>query len=203
LQRRQFESNYTEVATKRESDNRRRETELTQRLDQAKANNQLLMTQRSEQLRVVSLRKKSQIEEVQSARESMLKLQHDRIQTEVLKNKKEQEAAIMGLRELKKQQVEQAKERHEYERQRALQNIERSKKEAEEEKEKLEAAITQKDSRSEQMKKERERTVNLSKTRAQRAGIRRELIKKDLETFDERARRAEVFAQHVLQPSVN
>ena len=64
------------------------------------------MTQRSEQLRVVSLRKKSQIEEVQSARESMLKLQHDRIQTEVLKNKKEQEAAIMGLRELKKQQVE-------------------------------------------------------------------------------------------------
>jgi len=203
LQRRQFESNYTEVATKRESDNRRRETELTQRLDQAKANNQLLMTQRSEQLRVVSLRKKSQIEEVQSARESMLKLQHDRIQTEVLKNKKEQEAAIMGLRELKKQQVEQAKERHEYERQRALQNIERSKKEAEEEKEKLEAAITQKDSRSEQMKKERERTVNLSKTRAQRAGIRRELIKKDLETFDERARRAEVFAQHVHQPSVN
>merc|ERR1712123_314167 len=147
-------------------------------------------TQRSEQLRVVSLRKKSQIEEVQRASESMLKLQHDRIQTEVLKNKKEQ-------------QVEQAKERHEYERQRALQNIERSKKEAEEEKEKLEAAITQKDSRSEQMKKERERTVNLSKTRAQRAGIRRELIKKDLETFDERARRAEVFAQHVHQPSVN
>jgi len=200
LQRRQFESNYVEVASKRESDNRRRETELTMRLDQAKANNQLLMTQRSEQLRVASLKKKSQIEEVQSARESMLKLQHDRIQAEVLKNKKEQEAAIMGLRELKKQQVEQAKERHEYERQRAQQNIERSKKEAEVEKEKLEAAITQKDSRSDQIKKERERTVLLSKTRAQRAGIRRELIKKDLETFDERARRAEVIAQHVPQP---
>jgi len=200
LQRRQFESNYIEVASKRESDNRRRESELTQRLDQAKANNQLLMTQRSEQLRVASMKKKSQIEEVQSARESMLKIQHDRIQAEVLKNKKEQEAAILGLRELKKQQVKEARERHEYERQRAMQNIERSKKEAEAEKEKLEVKIEQKDSRSEQIKKERERTVLLSKTRAQRAGIRRELIKKDLETFDERARRAEVFAAHVPQP---
>ena len=115
------------------------------------------MTQRSEQLRVASMKKKSQIEEVQSARESMLKIQHDRIQAEVLKNKKEQEAAILGLRELKKQQVKEARERHEYERQRAMQNIERSKKEAEAEKEKLEVKIEQKDSRSEQIKKERER----------------------------------------------
>ena len=152
-----------------------------------------------------------------------------------------------------------AKERHEYERQRAIQNIERSKREADEEKEKLAKSINQKDTRSEQLKKERERvsrfssvsqflervlmehiesicsleskltfmsicsiripsrnrdisayfqltfplfqTVLISKTRAKREGIRRELIKKDLETFDERARRAEVFAHMIPQPA--
>ena len=41
----------------------------------------------------------------------------------------------------------------------------------------------------------------ISKTRAKREGIRRELIKKDLETFDERARRAEVFAHMIPQPA--
>jgi len=201
LSRRQFESNYIEVSTKREAENRRKEQELTSRLEQAKANNKLLMAQRSEALRVAAQKRKSQIEEVQTQRESILRLQQDRIQAEVLKNKKEQEAAILGLQQLKKQQLEQAKERHEYERQRALQNIERSKREAETEKEKLEKSINQKDCRSEQLKKERERTVLLSKTRAKKEGIRRELIKKDLETFDERARRAEVFAHMIPQPS--
>ena len=33
-------------------------------------------------------------------------MQQDRIQAEVLKNKKEQEAAILGLQQLKKQQLE-------------------------------------------------------------------------------------------------
>ena len=37
----------------------------------------------------------------------------------------------------------------------------------------------------------------VSKTRAQREGIRRELLKKDLETFDERARRAEIYANMI------
>jgi len=201
LSRRQFETNYTEVSTKREQDNRRKEAELTTRLEQAKTNNALLMAQRSEQLRAASQKKKSQIEEVQSQREAILKLQQDRIQAEVLKNKKEQEAAILGLQQLKKQQLEQAKERHEYERQRAIHNIERSKREADEEKEKLAKSINKKDTRSEQLKKERERTVLISKTRAKREGIRRELIKKDLETFDERARRAEVFAHMIPQPA--
>ena len=88
------------------------------------------MAQRSEQLRAASQKKKSQIEEVQSfgvltnfeywpsfekiknlkpknsQRETILKMQQDRIQAEVLKNKKEQEAAILGLQQLKKQQLE-------------------------------------------------------------------------------------------------
>ena len=74
--------------------------------EQAKANNKLLMAQRSEALRVAAQKRKSQIEEVQTQRESILRLQQDRIQAEVLKNKKEQEAAILGLQQLKKQQLE-------------------------------------------------------------------------------------------------
>ena len=64
------------------------------------------MAQRSEALRVAAQKRKSQIEEVQTQRESILRLQQDRIQAEVLKNKKEQEAAILGLQQLKKQQLE-------------------------------------------------------------------------------------------------
>ena len=64
------------------------------------------MAQRSEALRVAAQKRKSQIEEVQTQRESILRLQQDRIQAEVLKNKKEQEAAILGQQQLKKQQLE-------------------------------------------------------------------------------------------------
>merc|ERR1719242_1531939 len=50
--RRHFENNYLEVSTKKEQENRKKEIELNQKLNQAKLNNQILMDQRSESLRI-------------------------------------------------------------------------------------------------------------------------------------------------------
>jgi len=59
-------------------------------------------------------------------------------------------------------------------------------------------SINKKSERTEQLRKDREKTILISKSRAKKEGIRRELIKKDLETFDERARRAEMFASMIV-----
>lgn len=195
--RKQFELNYSEVETKREEDNRRKETELKLKLDQAQRNNKLLMEQRSEAIRVAAGRKRYQINEAQAARDILERQQHEKIERELLKNKKEQELALQGLEKLRLQRLDQAKEKHEQERLRALQNLEKSKMEHEQERALLERSINKKSARTEQLRKDRERNIMVSKTRAQREGIRRELLKKDLETFDERARRAEIYANMI------
>jgi hypothetical protein len=196
--RRHFENNYLEVSAKKESENRKKEIELNQKLNQAKLNNQLLMEQRSESLRIQAERKKSQIFEVQNARDILIKQQQDRIQLEMIKNNKQEQAAIAGLEKLRQQRLEQAKEKHEYERQRAQINLEKSKIDQENEKLLLEQNINKKTKRTEQLRRDREKTILISKCRAKKEGTRRELIKKDLETFDERARKAEMFANMIV-----
>merc|ERR1719403_285803 len=144
------------------------------------------MEQRSEALRLASIRKKNQINEVQTAKDIQMKQQH-RIQKELIKSQKQEEAALQGLEKLRLKRIEQAKEKHEYERQRAQQNLEKSKQEFEQEQAQLEESINKKTARAELIKRERERTILLSKSRAKEAGAKRELLKKDLETFDDRA----------------
>jgi len=156
------------------------------------------MEQRSEALRLASIRKKNQINEVQTAKDIQMKQQQDRIQKELIKSQKQEEAALQGLEKLRLKRIEQAKEKHEYERQRAQQNLEKSKQEFEQEQAQLEESINKKTARAELIKRERERTILLSKSRAKEAGAKRELLKKDLETFDDRARRAEIFANMIV-----
>ena len=136
------------------------------------------MEQRSEALRLASIRKKNQINEVQTAKDIQMKQQQDRIQKELIKSQKQEEAALQGLEKLRLKRIErkslskaqvcaeksilklcfsEAKEKHEYERQRAQQNLEKSKQEFEQEQALLEESINKKTARAELIKRERER----------------------------------------------
>ena len=64
------------------------------------------MDQRSESLRIQAERKKSQISEVQTAKDIIVKQQQDRIQQELVKNKKNEQAALAGLENLRQQRLE-------------------------------------------------------------------------------------------------
>ena len=55
------------------------------------------MEQRSEALRLASIRKKNQINEVQTAKDIQMKQQQDRIQKELIKSQKQEDAALLGL----------------------------------------------------------------------------------------------------------
>ena len=41
------------------------------------------------------------------------------------------------------------------------------------------------------------KTILISKMRAQKEGVRRDVIRAELESFDEKAKRAQLFAQHI------
>jgi len=64
------------------------------------------MDQRSESLRIQAERKKSQISEVQTAKDIIVKQQQDRIQQELVKNKKNEQAALAGLEKLRQLRLE-------------------------------------------------------------------------------------------------
>jgi len=64
------------------------------------------MEQRSEALRLASIRKKNQINEVQTAKDIQMKQQQDRIQKELIKSQKQEEAALQGLEKLRLKRIE-------------------------------------------------------------------------------------------------
>ena len=64
------------------------------------------MGQRSEALRLASIRKKNQINEVQTAKDIQMKQQQDRIQKELIKSQKQEEAALQGLEKLRLKRIE-------------------------------------------------------------------------------------------------
>ena len=64
------------------------------------------MEQRSEALRLASIRKKNQINEVQTAKDIQMKQQQDRIQQELIKSQKQEAAALQGLEKLRLKRIE-------------------------------------------------------------------------------------------------
>ena len=64
------------------------------------------MEQRSEALRLASIRKKNQINEVQTAKDIQMKQQQDRIQKELIISQKQEEAALQGLEKLRLKRIE-------------------------------------------------------------------------------------------------
>ena len=64
------------------------------------------MEQRSEALRLASIRKKNQINEVQTAKDIQMKQQQDRIQKELIRSQKQEEAALQGLEKLRLKRIE-------------------------------------------------------------------------------------------------
>jgi len=120
------------------------------------------MKQRSTAIRVAAERKQKQIEEVQQAKDILLREQRDRIEQEIRRNELLAEEARKGADRIKLKRLDEAKEKHIQERQRAMKNMERSKIEFENDKNNLENAISTKLKKTTQIQKEREK-VNLTK----------------------------------------
>lgn len=195
--RKNFEETHNEVVHHQMELNKQKEMELSRRLDQAKRNNGLLMQQRSTAIRVAAERKSKQIEEVQAAREAMLREQRAKLEEETRRNELLAAEALKGASKMKLKKLEEAKEKHIHERLRFQENLDRSKVEFESEKKRLENQISLKLHRQNQIARERERTILISKMRAQKEGVRRDVIRAELESFDEKAKRAQLFAQHI------
>merc|ERR1712054_346403 len=80
--RKNFEETHNEVVHHQLELNKQKEAELVRRLEQAKRNNGLLMQQRSTAIRMAAERKSKQIEEVQLARDKMIREQQQKIEEE-------------------------------------------------------------------------------------------------------------------------
>jgi hypothetical protein len=119
------------------------------------------MKHRTSTLRIASERKQRQIKEVQYAKNILLREQKERIEEETRKNEIHAEQARRGIDRIKQIKIEEAKEKHIQERQRAIQNIERSKNEIETDKKRLEKEIIKKTKRTEEIKKVREKVIFL------------------------------------------
>jgi len=195
--RKNFEETHNEVVHHQLELNKQKEAELVRRLEQAKRNNGLLMQQRSTAIRMAAERKSKQIEEVQLARDKMIREQQQKIEEETRRNEILAAEARQGASKMKLKKLEEAKEKHIQERLRFQENLDRSKVEFQSEQRRLESQISLKLHRQNQIARERERTILISKMRAQKEGVRRDVIRAELESFDEKAKRAQLFAQHI------
>jgi len=195
--RKHFEETYNECQARQNQLNKKKEMDLMNRLTQAKHNNEIIMKQRSTAIRVAAERKQKQLEEVQEAKEMLLREQRERIEAETRRNELLAEEAKRGVDRMKLKKLEEAKEKHIQERLRAEENIQRSKHDLLLEKKKLEDQISEKLKRANEIQSEREKTILISKIRARQEGVRRDIIRHELESFDEKARRAQLFSMHI------
>ena len=115
------------------------------------------MKQRSTAIRVAAERKQKQLEEVQEAKEMLLREQRERIEAETRRNELLAEEAKRGVDRMKLKKLEEAKEKHIQERLRAEENIQRSKHDLLLEKKKLEDQISEKLKRANEIQSEREK----------------------------------------------
>ena len=127
------------------------------------------MQQRSTAIRVAAERKSKQIEEVQAAREAMLREQRAKLEEETRRNELLAAEALKGASKMKLKKLEEAKEKHIHERLRFQENLDRSKVEFESEQKRLENQISLKLHRQNQIARERERVRrNYKKTASTR-----------------------------------